>query len=61
MENTNERNEMISWSVFLGCMFLGMGIGMLFDQAGVGMFIGFGLGYIAEPIIEGVRGNQLPK
>jgi len=52
MEEIKERNEMLSWSVFFGCMFIGMGIGMLFDQTGVGMFIGFGVGYIAEGIIE---------
>ena len=52
MEDIKDRNEMLSWSVFLGCMFLGMGIGELFNHTGVGMFIGFGVGYIAEGIIE---------
>ncbi|OYT40279.1 MAG: hypothetical protein B6U89_02715 [Desulfurococcales archaeon ex4484_58] len=34
------------WSVFLACMFIGMGIGMLFDQTGAGTLIGMGIGFI---------------
>jgi hypothetical protein len=52
MEQIKEGNDALSWSLFIGCMFIGMGIGELFNQAGVGMFIGMGVGYIAEAIIE---------
>lgn len=55
MEEIKERNETLSWSVFLGCMFVGMGIGMIFDQDGTGMLIGMGVGYIASAIIESVE------
>lgn len=34
-------------------MFVGMGLGEIFDQAGIGTLIGMGVGYIAEAIIEG--------
>ena len=52
MEDIKKKHETISWSVFIGCMFVGMGIGMIFDQTGNGMFIGLGVGYIASAIIE---------
>ncbi|WFO75160.1 hypothetical protein J4526_08815 [Desulfurococcaceae archaeon MEX13E-LK6-19] len=38
-------------SVFVGLMFLGMGIGLIFDQAGAGTLIGMGLGFIALALI----------
>lgn len=53
MEHIKERNDIVSWAAYLGCMFVGMGIGMIFDQAGAGMIIGMGGGYIAEGVIEG--------
>ena len=52
MQETKERNEMLSWAIFIGSMFIGMGIGSIYDQTGVGMLIGMGVGYIAEGIIE---------
>jgi hypothetical protein len=55
MEQIKEQNEIISWSAFLGCMFVGMGIGSFFHQTGVGLLIGMGAGYIAEAIIENYR------
>ena len=55
MENIKERNETLSWLAFFACMFVGMGIGMLFHQAGAGMFIGLGAGYIAEAVIESIN------
>lgn len=32
---------------FIGCMILGVGIGMLFDQTGAGSVIGLGAGFLA--------------
>ncbi len=52
MEEIKNRSEMLSWSAFIGFMFIGMGIGSIFDQTGIGMFIGMGVGYLAEAIIE---------
>ncbi len=40
-------------SIFLACMFLGLGIGMLFDQAGAGIIIGMGIGFLVEGLIGG--------
>ncbi len=38
-------------TVFAGLMFLGMGVGLIFDQAGAGTLIGMGLGFIALALI----------
>lgn len=43
-----EKQEETSEVLFVGCMFLGMGIGFLLDQIGAGMFIGMGVGFIAS-------------
>ena len=55
MKEVKKDHNVISWSAFIGCMFVGMGIGMIFDDAGTGMFIGMGVGYFAEAIIESFR------
>ena len=52
MEQVKERKEILGWAVFMGAMFIGMGIGSIFDQTGAGMLIGMGVGYIGELIIE---------
>ncbi|NDC42045.1 MAG: hypothetical protein EBZ77_10930 [Chitinophagia bacterium] len=51
MEQVNERVENISWVAFIGFMFLGMGIGACFNQPGIGMLIGMGVGYLAEAVL----------
>lgn len=36
---------------FVGCMILGTGIGMAFDQAGTGSVIGVGLGFLVMALL----------
>ena len=38
--------------IFVAFMFLGLGIGMIFDQAGAGTMIGMGLGFIVGALIK---------
>ena len=57
MEQINEKNETLSWAVFMGSMFIGMGVGAYFGQTGIGLFIGMGVGYIASAIIESMKKN----
>lgn len=37
--------------LFVGCLMLGIGIGLLFDQAGAGTLIGLGAGFILEGLL----------
>ncbi|WP_411954203.1 hypothetical protein ACKXGF_13440 [Alkalibacillus sp. S2W] len=37
--------------VIPGGMFVGLGIGMFFDQAGAGVILGLGLGFLLSPIV----------
>jgi len=39
--------------VFVGLMFLGIGVGLLVDQAGAGALIGMGLGFVAMAFLRG--------
>ena len=38
--------------IFVGCMFLGLGIGMLFGRADAGVLVGMGIGFIASEIYK---------
>ncbi len=37
--------------VFVGCVVLGIGIGMLFDDAGAGVMIGTGIGFLGMALV----------
>lgn len=46
--------------MFVGLMFLGLGVGMLFGEPGAGVIIGMGMGFLATSFIKGVeRGYTL--
>ena len=47
----NKKEEKKSENIFVGFMFLGMGLGYFLDNFLVGMFIGMGLGFIAKAFI----------
>lgn len=36
---------------FVGCIMLGIGLGMLVDQEGAGMMIGVGVGFLAMALL----------
>ena len=50
-QDKNNHGRKIGGIVFVGCMFLGAGIGMLFDRVSVGGAIGMGVGFIAMGVI----------
>jgi len=57
---TSKNNSWMTSSLLLpGCMFTGMGIGMLFDATQVGLFIGMGIGFITIGIIKALSKNEI--
>lgn len=57
-----KKPEKTSWmnsSLLLpGCMFTGMGIGMLFNATQIGLFIGMGIGFISIGVIKLLSGQE---
>ncbi len=43
--------------IFVGCMFVGIGIGMLFGETGSGTMVGMGVGFIANSIYSKNKNN----
>ncbi len=51
--NTQANNSAsTSGIVFVGCLFLGMGLGALADQAGAGTLLGLGAGFVAMALLR---------
>jgi len=47
------KSSWMNYSLILpGCMFVGMGIGFLFNVLQVGLFIGMGIGFISIGLIK---------
>ncbi len=44
-------NWSIGGLVFIGCLFLGTGIGMIYDQRNIGGAIGMGAGFLGMGIV----------
>ncbi|MDQ3192463.1 MAG: hypothetical protein M3Q58_12790 [Bacteroidota bacterium] len=51
METKNKKGSSIGGITLVGCMFLGAGIGMLFNKVQIGGAIGMGAGFIAMAVI----------
>ena len=51
MSETQKSGSSIGGVFFVGCMFIGGGLGMFFDSVAVGGAIGMGCGFIAMGII----------
>lgn len=55
-ETTNQKNK-VTGVLFVGCMFIGMGIGFLTQHVVAGLFIGMGVGFLASADYR-ARNNQ---
>ncbi len=46
----------MGWGIFVGCMFMGMGLGVIFGNVGAGTLIGMGVGFMLSSVIRVERG-----
>ena len=47
-----EKKRKWSWQIFMACMFIGLGAGMLLGSSGAGVIIGMGVGFLLGSLIE---------
>ncbi len=52
MKKWKTRKESLSGLAFVGCLFIGGGFGMLYNQVAAGWLIGLGAGFIAMAIVR---------
>lgn len=50
MENQKNDTNKIAGIIFIGCMFIGIGVGKYMDNTSVGTLIGLGVGFLASAI-----------
>ncbi len=46
--NDKKEKDKVTGVLFVGCMFIGMGIGILTKHMPAGLFIGMGVGFLAS-------------
>lgn len=46
--NDKKEKDKVTGVLFVGCMFVGMGIGFVLHQMPAGLFIGMGVGFLAS-------------
>ena len=49
----SDKDKSVGGLVFVACMFIGLGIGLLFDKPNVGMFLGMGIGFLFMAFLKG--------
>lgn len=52
MENQQRETSKIAGTIFAGCMFIGIAVGMLLHKTGVGTLIGIGVGFLASAMYK---------
>jgi hypothetical protein len=50
-KNKNKSSSSIGTVIFAGCMFVGAGIGMIYNATAIGGAIGMGIGFIAMGLV----------
>lgn len=58
MDKKKNLSSTIAGVVFVGCMFIGLGLGMLYNKTAIGIMIGLGVGFIAMGIVWALAGKK---
>jgi len=58
MKKFKRKEDDISGLAFVGCLFLGLGIGMLYGNAGGGVLLGLGAGFIVMAFLRYFLGKK---
>lgn len=58
MENKKNNSAIVAGVVLVGCMFIGIGLGMLYHQTAIGVMIGLGVGFIGMGLIWAFMGKK---
>ena len=51
------KGKVFESKIFIGCMFVGIGIGMFFGETGAGTMIGMGVGFVVDTIYSKKKNN----
>ncbi len=51
MESKKNNSSTVGGVVLVGCMFIGIGLGMLYHQTAIGVMIGLGVGFIGMGLV----------
>lgn len=54
MDNKMKTTSTIAGLIFVGCMFIGLGLGFYFNMIPIGLFIGMGVGFIGMGIVYAI-------
>lgn len=54
MENKKNTRSVIAGVVFVGFMFIGLGLGMLYHQTVIGIMLGMGGGFLAMGVVYAI-------
>lgn len=47
MDDKTKNTSTIAGVIFVGCMMIGLGLGILYNKTAVGILLGMGIGFIA--------------
>ena len=51
MDEKKQNTSTIAGVVFVGCIFIGLGLGLLYNATATGILLGMGIGFIAMGVI----------